>query len=381
LRIAEIMREPSRFAGWPSWLSAATLAFCAALLLWGALHAPSRGALVDPPVTALKHSGGPADPGGLDIMLYRAMADGVRQGGDYYGVTAHLLRENDYPLRPFVAFRLPTLTLFLAHVPHLVALVLMAALLAAVILAWTARLAPAFRQPEACSYASLLIMMNALAMFNPGVIVFHEGWSALLVALSLVSYRPGRWGLSMLLALIAVLIRELALPYVLLMGTLALLGKQWREAAAWFLVVAIFAAAMALHAEHVWAVTSAADPASPGWTAAGGLSFLALAVQKSSALNLSPWPIAQWLVPFALLGWAGLRCPTGLRVFLYLTGFCGALMLFGRPDNFYWAAMITPLLFVGLLFAPAALADLVRSVCSGLVPIRDSLLGAHAGRS
>src|SRR3546814_3607833 len=63
---------------------------------------------------------------------------------------------------PFVTFRLPTLTYFLAYVPHPVALGLMCLLVGAVIMAWTVRLAPALRTPEICSYASLFIMMTSL---------------------------------------------------------------------------------------------------------------------------------------------------------------------------------------------------------------------------
>jgi hypothetical protein len=38
------------------------------------------------------------------------------------------------------------------------------------------------------------------------------------------------------------------------------------------------------------------------------------------------------------------------------------LMLFARPNNFYWAMLIEPTLFVGLIFAPAALLALYRSI-------------------
>src|SRR3546814_1094864 len=87
---------------------------------------------------------------------------------------------------------LPTLTYFLAYVPHPVALGLMCLLVGAVIMAWTVRLAPALRTPELCSYASLFIMMNSLTFFSPALIVFHDGWAALLIALSLALYRNDR---------------------------------------------------------------------------------------------------------------------------------------------------------------------------------------------
>src|SRR3546814_15162477 len=122
-----------------------------------------------------------------------------------------------------------TLAYFLAYVPHPVALGLMCLLVGAVIMAWTVRLAPALRTPEICSYASLFIMMNSLTCFSPALIVFHEGWAALLIALSLALYRKDRWWPSVVLALLALMIRELALPFVLLLGVLEILILHWRD--------------------------------------------------------------------------------------------------------------------------------------------------------
>lgn len=362
LRYPELLSEPSRFARAPAWFAALVLAFFLGILAWGMIVPPTPAEMAERPAQGIKGFDAPPDDAGDDIVLYRAMAKGVAEGGNYYEVAAPLLRENNYPLRPFVTFRLPTLTLFLAHVPEPVALALMCLLVAAVIIAWTVRLAPALRTPEICSYASLFIMMNSLTAFSPALIVFHEGWAALLVALSLALYRKDRWWPCLLLALLAVLIRELALSYVLLMGALALFSRSWKELAGWAAVVLIFAIALYLHAHQVWAVTSPADPASPGWKTGGGWRFVAAAVQKSTMMSLAPGPVAQLLLPFALLGWAAWSSPTGLRTFLYLAGFAGAMMLFGRPDNFYWAVMITPVLFVGLLFAPAAIRDLMASM-------------------
>src|SRR3546814_15756045 len=78
-------------------------------------------------------------------------------------------------------------------------------------------------------------------------------------------------------------------------------------------------------------------------------------------VNLSPVAITPLLVPLSLLGWAAWSGASGLRTFLYLSDFICAMMLFGRPDNFYWAVLITPILFVGLLFAPVALPHLMTS--------------------
>lgn len=365
LRMPDPLSQPTRFARWPGWACGLALLAFALLVACGVARPVPPQLMAERPITGIAGSETPPDAAGDDVALYRAMAQKVRGGEDYYAAATRLLRDNDYPLRPFVAVRLPTLTYMLAALPPGLAIVPMCLLIAAVILAWTVRLAPALRTPEICSWASLLVMMNCLTAFSPALVVFHESWAALLIALSLALYRHERWWPSVLLALLAVMIRELALPYVLLMGALALLERRWREAAAWAGVTIAFLAALGLHAQAVWAVTSAADPASPGWSASGGWPFVVAAIQKATLFNHLPFAVTPLLVPLALLGWTAWASPTGTRAALFLAGFSGAMMLFGRPDNFYWAVMITPILLVGLIFAPAALRDLARPLVFG----------------
>jgi hypothetical protein len=45
---------------------------------------------------------------------------------------------------------------------------------------------------------------------------------------------------------------------------------------------------------------------------------------------------------------------------LYL-GYGAAFMIAGRPDNFYWGAVVAPAMFMGLAFAPRALSSLTRA--------------------
>jgi hypothetical protein len=45
-----------------------------------------------------------------DLVLYRQFITRVAQGDAYYPMAADELRRGNYPLRPFVAFRLPLLT-------------------------------------------------------------------------------------------------------------------------------------------------------------------------------------------------------------------------------------------------------------------------------
>ena len=106
------LAEPSRFAGLSKGKARLALAGLVLLLLatLTALTVPGP-----PPV-----SGDSAKRGDdqADIVLYEAIVDGVRHGGNYYAVAAQELRRGDYPLRPFITFRLPTLAMVQAQMPH-----------------------------------------------------------------------------------------------------------------------------------------------------------------------------------------------------------------------------------------------------------------------
>src|SRR3546814_7805385 len=122
------------------------------------------------------------------------------------------------------------------------------------------------------------------------------------------------------------------------------------------------------HAHAVWSVPTLSDPVSPGWNTGGGWRFVVAAVPKATMFNLSPVAITPLLVPLSLLGWAAWSGASGLRTFLSLPGFICAMRLFGRPDTFYWAVRIPPLLFVALLFAPAPPLALILSVARPPTP-------------
>lgn len=309
-----------------------------------------RGA---PAAGAVAHSGD-------DLLLYRQIIDQLRAGERYYPAAAELQRANDYPLRPFITFRLPTLALLLAGIPDWLGTALLGGLCALVIFAWTIRLGGTGLPERPLMAASLLLLAGSLALAAPRLTPFHESWAGLLVALSLALHRADRWAPSVALALLALLIRELALPFVLLMGAAALWQRHWREAGAWGLAVLLFIIALAFHAHAVAGVVLPGDPASPGWMTPGGWPQVLAALRNASVLGYLPAPATALLAPLALLGWFSRGDATSRLAALYLTGFALMMMLIGRPENYYWIALIAPLFLAGLAFAPAGLHDLLR---------------------
>ena len=349
------LARPTRFAALTR-RQARTAAWLLALLLIVACAVTLR-APGPPPA-----SHGPAVRGTdrADVELYQSIVDGVRHGGHYYAVAAAQLRAGDYPLRPFLTFRLPTLALIEAWLPPLVVTALLYLLAAAVMLAWFGRLRPTFQRGPPLTIALILLAGGMVVFVHGELDAFHEVWAGPLIALSLALRRPGRWIEPVCLGLIAMLIRETALLYVIVMAAAALLERERREAAAWGTAILVFAAVVMLHASAVAAVVTPLDPQSPGWSGLLGFGFFIRAVAASTVLTLAPLLVSALLVALALFGWAAWRDPTGLRALATILVYAALIGIAGRPDTFYWALMIAPIVLLGLAFAPDGIADLAQ---------------------
>jgi hypothetical protein len=355
---------PSRFVAWSRPAAIFALLLLALVELTGLLTQPV------PMKTGLAGQVQAADSARSDerdhdLVLYDRIIQGIRDGGNYYSVAARELRAGGYPLRPFVAFRPPLLAELLARISPLAGLLLLRALIAATILAWGFRLREATGSTAAWSIACLLLIGGIALYAQAEYAVVHEVWAGTLIALSLALRDERRWLAAVTVGLLALLIRELTLPYVAIMTAAALYERKWREAAGWTAAIGVFAVAIGLHAVAASAVVSAADVASPGWSRLGGWRFFLTATWLTGPLRVGPYLSVATLAPLAVIGWAGWRAPIAARAFATLIAYAAMLMAFGRPDNFYWALMFTPLLMVGLAFAPRSLNELVVSVRRG----------------
>jgi hypothetical protein len=346
---------PSRWATLSRRQARIALALVALLVLasWLALLSPSP-----PPAS---HDPARRADDQSDVVLYEGIVEGVRHGGNYYQVAADALRDGNYPLRPFVTFRLPTLARVEAALPRWASLALLWVLAAGVFAAWYVRLALAFARTPPRLIAMALLAGGMMAFVQSDLVAFHEIWAGLLVALSLALRRPGWWVEAAAVALAAVLIRETAALFVLVMAALAWRDGERREAAGWGAVLGVLAVAVALHAHAVAEVVRPVDPASPGWGRMLGFGFFVRTETLSTALALFPAWLAAPLVALALVGWASWREALATRAVVTFAAYALLLSLFGRPDTFYWGLMIAPTLLVGLAFAPDALRDLVTA--------------------
>ena len=158
------------------------------------------------------------------------------------------------------------------------------------------------------------------------------------------------------------MLRELALPMILAMAGLALLGRRWSEAAGWAAIVALFAIYMMLHAHWVAEVVRPGDLASQGWSKFLGLQFALKSIARVTLGVRLPEVVAVICLILSLFGWASVRAPWALRAFILLAGYSLMLALFARRDTFYWALIAAPLSFMGLAFLPRAFADLAKAM-------------------
>ena len=80
---------------------------------------------------------------------------------------------------------------------------------------------------------------------------FHEVWAGLLIALSLAVRRDDRWVEAVAIGTAAMLIREIAALYVIVMLVIAVLEGRRREAIGWGLGLALLGVAVIAHAYAV----------------------------------------------------------------------------------------------------------------------------------
>ncbi|WP_084581544.1 hypothetical protein [Sphingomonas azotifigens] len=293
-----------------------------------------------------------------DIGLYERVVASMKGGDPYYVAASDAMRAGGYPLHPFLTMRLPALAAVEAALPGWASIGLLLALAALTAVAWASRVGATLTGLFPRAVMVLLLAASMLAFFQPGLVLFHEVWAGLLVALSLALRRPGRALEAIALGFAAMLIRETAALYVVVMLIFAWGEDRRGEALGWGVALLLFGGVLGLHAHAVAGVTGPLDPHSAGWAAFNGPGFFVRALVTATALQALPIVAGALLVALALFGWASWDDPLGLRMFALLIAYGTVIALFARLDNFYWALMIAPAALLGLVFLPDALTDL-----------------------
>lgn len=347
----------NRFTGLPRPLAAAVLALLAALMLYGVTSGVGRDHVATAGPTSM-HADGLVG----DHALYSRILQRVEAGEPYYAAAAAEHRANHYPLKPFVTVRLPTLAVIFAAIGQPASTRLAISIGLAAILAWYLRLANEPDLPGYARVAGLLVAINLLQLMANEWLLIHEVMAGTLIALALALYSPARPWAAMAVIAAALAIRETVLPVAMLFGLFALIDRDWRAVTGWVVLGLCFLAGIVAHISAIAAVTTPADLASPGWNGLGGWPTYVSFARQTSIFRFLPGWASALAVPLALLGWAAWHARVGLAGLGVQLIFAALIMVFARPNNFYWAMLVVPTLYIGLIFAPAALVALFRSL-------------------
>jgi hypothetical protein len=306
----------------------------------------------------------PADDpeSGNDFVLFRHLAEHVRDGENYHDAAFREMRAHRFPTGSPFNFRTPTYAWVMAIFPNDTwargLLICLGAL--ALLLNYLAE------QRELG-----LIRALAAVIFLAGTVKWcldadgiysQELWASMLIALSLGAYGLGWRSVGIAAALLALFFRELALPYCLLACGFALWHRRRAEAGAWLVGLVAYGLFLSWHASEVARRITEADVSQSDWLCFGGLTFDLVTARMNDFFYAAPGWIVACYLSFALLGLAGWQTERGTlataTVFVYLLTFS----VVGNPYNGYWGLLYVPILAFGVVRAPDVLADLCRAV-------------------
>ncbi|MGO9115543.1 MAG: hypothetical protein ACLP9L_40560 [Thermoguttaceae bacterium] len=296
-----------------------------------------------------------------DVFLYMTEIKRIHAGENYYHAAAEELVAQGYPTASVFNWRTPLPMLLIGKLPDPIMgrLILIAAGIAMLLMAFEAA---AREQPNVYRLAmplTVLLIAPLLPCFQGNVFVLTEVWAGIMMALSLCAYGVNLRFLGATMALAALFLRELALPYCLLGLALALWQRRPKESIVYIIGLIGWGVFYGLHywkVSHL--ITAAAEAHRQGWVRFGGLTFVIAVTQMNACLVLLPVWVTVIFFALSMIGFAGWQSAWGMRIALTACMYIVAFAIVGQEFNRYWGLMITPLFCFGAVRAPAALRDL-----------------------
>src|SRR5262249_32741987 len=152
---------------------------------------------------------------------------------------------------------------------------------------------------------ALLLTGAFLWCLDGDAFLAQELWAGIFILIFVLAYARGWWMAGVLLGVLALLFRELALPYCAIAIGLAVWKGRRKELALWGVGIAIYAGCLAYHAVQVGSRVTPADRAPTSWIQFGGAAFVLATTQMNYYLfSLPRWVRAIYLGA-SLLGLAG----------------------------------------------------------------------------
>jgi hypothetical protein len=302
-----------------------------------------------------------ADAG--DVAAYGRIVERMRAGEGYYSAAHAELRQGGFGTQSVFNWRLPTLSWIESRLPSLLWANVLLGIVALASLLATAKFVALSADRTTGMRVLPALILSLIACTTPAAAFFTEIVAGVLILASVSAYGLKRPAAGFVIALLALFIRELAAPYVIVCVALAWRDRRFVELGAWAAGLAAFAAYFAWHAAMVQAALGAGDLAYPdGWVQFGGLGFILATAKFNGAFIAAPLWATAILMPLCLLGLAAWQGAGARRVALTVAAYLVAFAVVGKPFNTYWGALYTPLMMIGLAFVPAALRDLFAAL-------------------
>lgn len=351
---------PTRFAGLPR--------YCAIAILVGMALAIFVLALV-----AMAQPDPTPSSDGSDIDMYAGVVEHMRHGEDFYGALRAGLSAGHYGMKSVFNWRTPFFMSLVALFPTLLGMqlvVIMAAIAGTFLACWLA-----WREAGRAAAGTMLLLqlISLVACLVPRGYLFSEMPAGMVILVSASAYGLGWRRIGLANGLLALFIRELAAPYVLVCAFLAWRDRRYRELALWAVGLLAYGAYFLWHIHMVGLHQSPADHGDPtGWMDFGGAVFVLNAAAFNGLMLAAPLWGTAILLPIAFIGLMAWPGPAGERVALTVFFYLALFAVAGKTYNSYWGALFTPIMMTGLIWFPAGVRDLwqmARSSRPRTVPV------------
>lgn len=293
-----------------------------------------------------------------DLTTYAQVVERLKAGEPYYQALHTELVESGYGVRSVFNWRPPLFLSALALLPSPAVGQVILALLAAfgAVLGWSlvTRTGPIVQ-----IVLGALFPLGFLSLIAPLSAYMCELYAGALILVSVAAYARRLIWLGFAAAVLALLMRDLAIVYALICAGLAIREGRRREVAAWAVAFVAFGLYYAWHGAMAMRMVEPTDPHYvDNWLQFGGIGFDLATARFNGIFVVAPHWVTALVLPLALLGLLAWPAPAAGRVVLTVFGYLVAFAIVGKPVNIYWGALYTPLLAFGLAWAIPALRDL-----------------------
>jgi len=318
--------------------------------------------------------------------MYQRVVQRLQTGENYYDALGSELRNGKYPSKSVFNWRSPFHLMALAVMTEPVSRYMLAAFaLAASILAGMATNRGG--GPGAVQILVTMVALSECFIFDRGLhlYVFAEVWAGVFITISVAAYALDWWPAGVSAGIMALFLRELALPYVVVSWLIALRKRSRREFYAWTAGLLGWTVYFLIHSQFAMShmregdIALHAGPAQfLGWVRFGGPRFLVETVRMSLLHTLPPWVAAATLT-IMLFGAAGWTTGIGQRVAAVVAVYMAAFSIVGLPVDQAWGALTNPVLAFGLVWFVPAMRDLIGALFRSRGPLAPSVSGHRPG--